>query len=79
MADGDWRARFPAFKVTNRDPRHSDHRPIVVETEWEGVDLSARRSNPPFRFEAGWVDEEKCGVIVDNAWKLSMEARSSNF
>lgn len=75
VADGDWRARFLAFKVTHGDPRHSDHRPVIVETGWEEVGLPARSGSPPFRFEAGWIDEEQCGVIVNNAWKLSMEVR----
>jgi hypothetical protein len=33
VADGLWRARFLAFKVNNGDPRHSDHRPMIVVTE----------------------------------------------
>lgn len=76
VADGDWRARFPAFKVTNGDPRHSDHRPVIVDTEW-GLEVRRSRHNPPaFRFEAGWVQEEQCGVIVENAWKLTMNSPS---
>lgn len=49
VADGNWRARFPAFKVTNRDPRHSDHRPVILETEWEGDMVGAWRQPSPFR------------------------------
>ena len=30
------------------------------------------REGPVFRFEAGWVKEKNCAVIVENAWKLSM-------
>jgi len=29
----------------------------------------------PFRFEAGWVQEEQCATIVENVWKLTMEVR----
>jgi hypothetical protein len=32
VASEGWRQRFPAFKVTNGDPRHSDHRPVIVDT-----------------------------------------------
>jgi hypothetical protein len=33
-------------------------------------------SVPAFRFEASWVHEENCDKIVQNAWNLSMAARS---
>jgi hypothetical protein len=55
VADGEWRARFLAFKVTNGDPKHSDHRPMIVETNWGETYPSSRSDSPPFRFEAGWV------------------------
>jgi len=32
VANSAWRARFPLVRVINGDPRHSDHRPIIVET-----------------------------------------------
>ena len=54
--------------------RHSDHQPVIVST----VDRQApRRHNakPSFRFEAGWIYEEECEVVVENAWKLTVEAR----
>jgi len=31
-----------------------------------------------FRFEPSWVEEENCGVLVENAWKTSVEARGEN-
>jgi hypothetical protein len=31
-----------------------------------------------FRFEASWLQEENCGTIVENAWKLSMNVRLGN-
>ena len=30
---GDWTARFPLYKVINGEPRHSDHRPVIVNTD----------------------------------------------
>lgn len=74
VADGDWRSRFPDYHVRNGDPRHSDHRPVCVTVEKE----YGRRSSTtgqPFRFEAGWVHEEPCETIVENAWKLTTEVR----
>ena len=34
-----------------------------------------RTGEPAFRFEAGWVQEEHCKTIVNNAWKLRMDVR----
>lgn len=31
---------------------------------------------PTFRFEAGWVQEDNCEAIVENAWKLAMDVRA---
>ncbi|PUZ46701.1 hypothetical protein GQ55_7G103600 [Panicum hallii var. hallii] len=35
VADVAWRALFPNFSVRNGDPRHSDHRPVIVIVEEE--------------------------------------------
>ena len=31
-----------------------------------------------FRFEAGWIQEDNCRMIVQNAWNLTVEARSGS-
>lgn len=74
VADTALCACFPDFSVRNGDPRHSDHRPVIVDTVGSQV---PRRNNskPAFCFEAGWVHEEDCEVVVGNAWRLTMEAR----
>ena len=41
VADGEWRAWFPTFKVTNGDPKHSDHRPVIMETDLGETHLEA--------------------------------------
>ncbi|KAE8815159.1 Elongation factor 1-alpha [Hordeum vulgare] len=33
MGNSEWAAKFPTFKVTNGNPRRSDHRPILVDTQ----------------------------------------------
>lgn len=53
----------------------SDHRLVIVEMDLGGSCPLGRRGSPPFGFEAGWIEEEQCGEIVNNAWKLSMEVR----
>lgn len=71
VACGEWIARFPLYQVINGEPRHSDHRPIIVD-----IDPPARRGNrgrhQAFCFEASWV-EEQCAVIVENAWRTAIE------
>jgi ribonuclease HI len=49
----------------------------VVETGV--VEEEVRRERPHnFKFEAGWLQEEQCGPIVENAWKLCVNARGGN-
>ncbi|XP_071674413.1 uncharacterized protein [Lolium perenne] len=57
----------------NGDPRHSDHRPVIVDTHG-GVCLkkSSARSSIP-RFEARWLEEEDCRGIVENTWERGVE------
>ena len=74
VADDAWQAKFPEYCVRNGDPHHSDHRPIIVTIDKEEPS-NGPRSARAFRFEVGWVQEENYGVIVENAWKLTMEAR----
>jgi hypothetical protein len=68
-----WRLRFLGFRVVNGDHRHSDHRPVIVDTH--GVER--RRSGPARgqapRFEARWLEEEECRDVVENGWKREME------
>jgi hypothetical protein len=70
------RQRFPAYKVTNGDPRHSDHRPIIIETDGaERVRRGSSKGLTP-RFEAQWFEEENCKEIIRNAWELQVNQRN---
>ena len=71
VANDEWRGKFPTMKVINSDPRHSDHRPIIILTESE--QYAKKGKGGGFRFEASWVGEENCGNIVEQAWVESME------
>jgi hypothetical protein len=63
--------------VINGDPCHSDHRLIIVVMK-EDVGGGRNTGGHTFRFEAGWIQEEHCGTIVNNACKLTMIARDGN-
>jgi len=68
LANTAWRCKFPLVRVINGDPRHSDHRPVIVEVgerelrRWEGSREVLRN------FEARWLEEEDCATKVEEAW-----------
>jgi len=67
VANKDWMSRFPLRHIINGEPRHSDHRPVIVDTD--PPRNRGGRQSPAFRFEACWVEEEDCAAIVENAWR----------
>jgi hypothetical protein len=58
---------FPEFRVVNGDPKHSDHRHVIVDTGPE--ERRVHGGGAEFRFEAAWVEEEDCRVVVKEAWQ----------
>lgn len=77
VANDAWRGRFPAVKVINGDPRHSDHRPLIISTSREDGGKRTRRKGGCFQFEASWLEEEKCGQVVLDSWKGAFERGAS--
>jgi hypothetical protein len=67
LANMAWRNHFPTVQVVNGDPRHSDHRPVIVLTERKEV--GGPRSGKPFYFEAAWLEEDNCGEVVLEGWE----------
>jgi hypothetical protein len=67
VATEEWCAYFPYYKVINGDPRHSDHRPIIIHVERGHTPTQRKTVNGPFRFEAKWLEEENCEEVVRNA------------
>jgi hypothetical protein len=76
-ADTAWRVRFPNVRVINGEPRHSDHRPVKVVME-EEPRWGSSPGAAAFCFEAGWIQEEQCATIVENACNLSTQVRTGN-
>jgi hypothetical protein len=63
---------FPLAQVTNGNPRHSDHRPLIVDCGVKvGYNDGWRDISP--KFEAKWLDEEGCLEKVETAWKEALE------
>jgi len=63
---------FPGYKVINGDPRHSDHRLVIISTEWSEGRGRRRSAKRGFRFEAARLQEEKCEEVVGEAWQRAM-------
>lgn len=57
VANSEWCAHFPVFRVINGEHRHLDHRPVIICTD-EEIDHGTRQGPSVFRFEAGWTKEE---------------------
>lgn len=78
VANTAWCCKFPLVRVINGDPRHSDHRPVIVEVgerevrQWDGPREVLRK------FEARWLEEEDCVARVEEAWGAAMLGGGSN-
>jgi hypothetical protein len=74
----EWRAKFPTYEVVNGDPRHSDHRPIIVHMQGEQAGNAERMGPSVFKFEANWLKEDKCVGLVQEAWVNSFQFGASS-
>jgi hypothetical protein len=73
VANNTWQRKFPLVKVKNGDPRHSDHRPVIVDV---GERDDIYRGSPMEimqKFEARWLEEEECQTKVQQAWAASIQ------
>lgn len=67
VANTAWRCKFPIVRVINGDPRHYDHRHIIVVVRvrelrrWEGPREVLRK------FGARWLEETDCEAMVEEA------------
>jgi hypothetical protein len=70
LANMEWRTKFVIVHVLNGDPRHSDHRPIIISTERKEV--ASGRGAKAFFFEATRLEEEQCADVVKEGWEQGM-------
>ena len=60
-------------KVTNGDPRHSDHRPIIIDVGTRECMAWGEQVEVLTKFEARWLEEEDCETKVVETWRGAME------
>jgi len=73
VVNSSWRFTFPMVRVTNGDPRHSDHRPIIIDVGCREITDCLQQFQVMPKFEAKWLEEEECEIRVIEAWDRAME------
>jgi hypothetical protein len=68
VANSAWRSLFSLVEVINGDPRHSDHRPVIIKLDGSCTEEVQNCQNRCFKFEARWLQEESCEDLVKKAW-----------
>jgi hypothetical protein len=68
VCNTEWCTLFPMAATSNEQHHRSDHRPVVVDTEFHDESLIRRRSGGK-KFEARWLAEESVNEIVKTAWE----------
>jgi hypothetical protein len=64
--------------VIHGDPHHSDHHPLIIVTDHPPDVQHGGRTGKPFRFEASWLEEEKCVDVVTDSWKSALEGGTTS-
>ncbi|XP_020197316.1 uncharacterized protein [Aegilops tauschii subsp. strangulata] len=63
-----WAENFPYAALVHEHHIHSDHRPILLDTEYfKG--LMGQQQNRKRMFEARWLDEGTVNEIINSAWE----------
>jgi len=75
VANTAWRYLFPLVRVTNGDPRHSDHRPIIIDVGSRGHREWSEQVEILPKFEAKWLEEDDCEQQVMKSMGKSYTGR----
>jgi hypothetical protein len=67
IANLNWIHVHPKFSLKHIPASTSDHNPILLNTAHPSSLLPR-----PFRFEEFWTKDPSCGVVIDAAWKISV-------
>lgn len=66
LCNAAWAAKFPAAGFIHENHVHSDHRPILLDTE-HFKPTSSKQCRKK-RFEVRWLKEDSVNEIVNSAW-----------
>lgn len=68
FCNGDWRLCFPEAKVVHLLKTRSNHCPVLVKLQSV---TSNTRLNPPFWFQAMWMQHAEYADFVQHSWSNS--------
>ena len=66
VATVDWILRFPTSRIHHLDAFHSDHKPLLLCSDFEFKRFYRR--GKPFQFEAMWLKDQSCEVVIKDSW-----------
>ena len=73
VATADWVNTWCNSQVKHLFSSHSDHNPIILETENNKQVEADKKKEKSFQFERMWVDHEQCSQVIDDGWNLILE------
>ena len=74
VATVDWLLKFPTTHVHHLEAFHSDHRPLLLATDSEARRFY--RKGRPFRFEAMWLKDKTCEMVIKTSWETPLGSSS---
>ncbi|KAK7855499.1 hypothetical protein CFP56_027830 [Quercus suber] len=66
VATIDWILRFPSSRIHHLDAFQSDHKPILLISDYEAKRFYQK--GRPFHFEAMWLKDKTCEGVIKESW-----------
>ena len=70
VASVEWILKFPSSRIHHLEAFHSDHKPILICTDFEFKHFY--KKGRPFRFEAMWIKDNSCEGVIKESWGSSL-------
>ena len=64
-----WAEKFPYAAVVHEQHVHSDHRPVLLDTDFYKSGMEQQPRNHKRMFEARWLNEETVNEIINSTWE----------
>jgi hypothetical protein len=68
----EWATLFPHASLLNKERLKSDHRPILLDTDYYHNTAMSRKVRRR-RFEGKWLKKEGVGEVVQAAWTNGLD------